>query len=60
MVDKEEVVITIRLGNAAMLTNEDVGDALRDLGTKLIVVGWDIPQTIKDTSGNKVGTIIIT
>ena len=47
--------LTIKLGNAAMQSNEDVADALRETSAKLEANPRATRGTIRDRNGNTVG-----
>jgi hypothetical protein len=50
----ETFTLSIRMGNAAMLTPEDVGEALRQVADKLDNDYTDGP--VIDVNGNRVGS----
>ena len=56
-----EFILKIALGNEAMLTREDVGDALDTVSRRLLHTGGEFnitnfPYLVRDKNGNKVGT----
>lgn len=51
----DEFTLTLRLGNDAMQTPEDIATALRRLAGLLDEYGFDCGQSILDQNGNKVG-----
>lgn len=52
----ERFELSIKLGNAAMATPEDIADALRSVASRLEAAGTFASTTIMDQNGARVGS----
>lgn len=54
------ITITIRTGNEAIQTSEDIADVLRELVRRMNKYGAENVTRVFDANGNTIGTVTIT